>query len=82
MGNAKHFMVGCALSLVGCVGQVDADVDSLAANDVELAESDAALCAGNVSIDARRSLAVTEQPILERFSFERVMNRLVAHLRI
>ena len=82
MGNAKHFMVGCALSLVGCVGQVDADVDSLAANDVELAESDAALCAGNVSIDARRSLAVTEQPILERFSFERVMNRLVAQARI
>jgi hypothetical protein len=83
MGNAKHFMVGCALSLVGCVGQVDSSVDSLAASDAELAESDAALCDSHVaSIDARRSLAVTEQPILERFSFERVMNRLVAQSRI
>lgn len=29
-------------------------------------------------IDARRSLAITEQPILERFALERVMNQLVA----
>ncbi len=29
-------------------------------------------------LDVRRSLAVTDQPILERFSFERVMNELVS----
>jgi hypothetical protein len=31
-----------------------------------------------VDLDVRRSLVVTEQPILERFGFERVLNQLVA----
>jgi hypothetical protein len=32
----------------------------------------------NITVDARRSLAVTEQTILARFSFERVMTQLAA----
>ncbi|MGH8572139.1 MAG: hypothetical protein ACREX8_06135, partial [Gammaproteobacteria bacterium] len=34
--------------------------------------------AAKADVDIRRSLVVTEQPILARFSFERVMNQLVA----
>jgi hypothetical protein len=35
-------------------------------------------CGAARTIDSRRSLAVTEQSILARFAFERVMNQLVA----
>jgi hypothetical protein len=82
MGNAKHMVVGCALSLVGCVADVGSEADVALDSSVELAETDAALCSSTATIDARRSLAVTEERILERFSFERVMNRLVAQARI
>jgi hypothetical protein len=36
------------------------------------------LAVQNITLDARRSLAVTERPVLDRFSFQRVMDQLVA----
>ena len=38
--------------------------------------------AAKSNIDPRRSLVVTEQPILARFSFQRVLDQLVAQSRV
>jgi hypothetical protein len=81
MGSAKIKMVGCALSLSACVGEPEAFED--AAQDEEVAHTEAALrYQPQVSIDPRRSLAITDQPILARFPFERVMNQLVDQAKV
>lgn len=53
-------------SMVGCSAP-----ESSTVSDVQQAVK-------TYELDVRRSLAVTEQPILERFSLERVMNQLVS----
>ncbi len=53
--------------LGGCVDGEEADEIEAAAQPIQL-----------VTIDPRRSLVVTEEVILERFSFARVMDQLVA----
>ena len=58
--------IGLLLGAGGCSGDGDAQVDELA------------LPVQDITLDARRSLAVTEQPILERFSFQRVLEQLAA----
>ena len=80
MGIAKKFLAFCALSLAACVGEVD----SLAQDEVELGQSAEALCRGgrSIDIDPRRSLAVTDEPILAGFTFERVMTQLVKQARV
>jgi hypothetical protein len=51
--------------------------------EVALARTDAALRhQPQQSIDPRRSLAVTDQPILARFSFERVMSQLASQAKV
>ena len=52
---------------MGCSGQVDAGDSETGA----IQES-----VKNITIDPRRSLVVTEQTILSRFSFQRVMTQL------
>ena len=45
---------------------------------LELSSDEQQLAAQDVTIETRRSLVVTEQTILERFTFQRVMDQLVA----
>jgi hypothetical protein len=79
MSIAKYTLVGCALSLAACVGNVED-----AALDEGIAVSEEALCgsAAPIDVDVRRSLVITEQPILQGFGFERVMNQLVRQSRV
>jgi hypothetical protein len=79
MSIAKYTLVGCALSLAACA----ANVEDAALED-GIATSDEALCgsAAPIDLDVRRSLVVTEQPILQGFTFERVMNQLVSQARV
>jgi len=91
MAHSQKLLLGYALSLTACVGQVDAAHSDLAEQSVEL-ELAAQSCGKRddrgqggkppVELDVRRSLVVTEQPILARFSFERVMNQLASQARI
>jgi hypothetical protein len=82
MGNAKYIMVGCALSLAACGGGVEAhEQDAQVTQDMPVSGAPSELSFTS-EIDARKSLAVTEQTILARFSFQRVMNQLVAQARI
>jgi hypothetical protein len=75
---AELLVVSCALSLSACAGQAPTDADLATEADIEHVDA-AALCSQvPKEIDARRSLAVTDRPILARFSFERVMARLAA----
>lgn len=59
---------GCFVLLSGCAGAVDGGE-----NIGEQQES-----VKTISVDIRRSLVVTEQSILARFSFDRVMTQLAA----
>lgn len=78
MRIAKLATLGCTLSLAACTGQVGLSSDELARQESELsaAEADYAHNSG-VELDARRSLVITEQPMLKKFSFKRVMKQLV-----
>ena len=64
----SRYAGACCLlgTLFGCSGEVEPELDS---------HSEAVK---TTVIDSRRSLAVTEQTILARFSFERVMSQLAA----
>lgn len=80
--SAAHLiLLPCALA-AGCVA--DEEPDPVAAEAVGLgipAEIDPPTpetAPPLITIDPRRSLAVTELPILERFTFRRVMEQLVA----
>jgi hypothetical protein len=66
MGEIR-LRVAVLVFVVGCV-------------EVDQAEVEQSVQPEPVSIDARRSLAVTDQAILARFPFERVMNQLVDQL--
>jgi hypothetical protein len=84
MSFAKYTLVGCALSLAACVGNLE-EHELLPAGEEELLEgSAAALCGPSTptDIDVRRSLVVTEQRILQGFGFERVMSQLVRQARV
>jgi hypothetical protein len=81
-------IVGCAVSLGACVGSVGSAEEQLAIEDAQdvLRQDEGLKCKGHrgdvkVEIDSRRSLAITDQPILARFSFERVMKQLVKQSR-
>src|SRR5688572_28729567 len=64
--------------LVGvCVGGVCVACGAEAPEDSTESIGDVEQAAKVYDIDVRRSLVVTEKPILERFSFERVMQQLV-----
>src|SRR5690606_39273084 len=71
MGYAKHVIIGSALFLAGCAGEIDMSESDMRASELELAGADFALCSSRdrrpLEIDERRSLAVTEAPILARF---------------
>jgi hypothetical protein len=67
LSRCRAATAGALLITLGCSG---------AAEDAALGSEQAAV--QNITVDARRSLAVTEQTILARFSFERVMNQLAA----
>lgn len=82
MGLAKNMTLGSALSLSACVGNLPGADAELSTTDVELAPTAAARYGIPLELDVRRSLVVTEQPILERFSFERVMGQLVSQARV
>jgi len=58
---------------VACGAQAPGDSDAVGVDDVGAVQQ----AAVTYDIDIRRSLVVTEKPILERFSFERVMQQLV-----
>jgi hypothetical protein len=60
--------------LGGCGAAEDGGVDA----DVWSTEASAVGPGTPITVDVRRSLAVTDQPILQRFSFERVMTQLAA----
>lgn len=83
MRSSKLKVFGCALSLSACVGDPEGLEATTQEDEATLARAEAALCGKpDVSIDARRSLAITDQPILSRFSLERVMNQLVAQAKV
>lgn len=86
MGFSKHVIIGSAFCLAACAGEIDESDVALREGELEVAGADAALCGVGArrpaEIDVRRSLAVTDAPILERFSFERVMNQLVKQAKI
>ncbi len=70
-------MAGCGYSQTWAMAS--AASIALACSGTEPTTTDTIAQAVNTyDLDVRRSLAVTEQPILARFSFERVMNQLVA----
>ena len=51
--------------------------------EVQLEQQGAALSAAQlVTVDARRSLAITDEPMLAGFSFKRVMDQLVSQARV
>ncbi len=70
----RRALTGCALvaAATGCSAEadVDAGTDSIGQ------------AAQNLTIDERRSLVVTEQAILARFSFERVMTQLASQANV
>ncbi len=85
MGFAKYTIIGAALSLVGCIGDVEsAETALLDDAALEIEGTEAALCGrpSSTEIDPRRSLAITDKPILKAFSFERVMKQLVSQARV
>jgi len=62
------WVLALASPLVGCGAEPGTDA---------IASSGAAAQPAT-SVDARRSLAITEQPIVQRFGLQRVMDRIVA----
>jgi len=69
------------MSLAGCTEMAVATSErhaDLGTGSVALSASASAL----VTIDERRSLVVTEQPILARFSFQRVMSQLASQAAV
>jgi hypothetical protein len=80
--SSELLILGCTLSLFACAGQAPNDADLDTHSDIE--RFDAASLRSRVpkNIDARRSLAVTDQPILERFSFARVMGQLAEQANV
>jgi hypothetical protein len=83
MANAKNILVGCALTLSACGSSVEShQVDAITASDAKVEDTGAALCGNVKELDIRRSLVVTEQPILLRFSFQRVMEQLVSQAHV
>ncbi len=83
MGSRKYMMVMCSLSLTACVGEVAA-VQSEPTEELslEFRHKGTRTYPGSVDVDPRRSLVVTDQPILERFTLERVLNQFVAQSRV
>ncbi len=86
MGSGKQLWFGCALVCSACAVEVPAQEEAavLAVSEQALSERKGTACAGSdaIEIDPRRSLVITEQPILERFSFQRVMSQLVSQARV
>ncbi len=68
--HSKHTLIGAvAVLILGCSAQ--ADVDPAGTDSIQQEVQ-------NITVDTRRSLVVTEQTILARFSFQRVMTQLAA----
>lgn len=68
--QSKHTLIGAVAVLVlGC--SAEADVGSSETDSIRQEVQ-------TITVDTRRSLVVTEQSILARFSFERVMTQLAA----
>ncbi len=86
MGHSPTLLMGYALSLSACMSQAEAVQTDSAQTDSADARVDKELRAQPVGLavelDVRRSLVVTEQPIVARFTFERVMNQLASQARI
>ncbi len=92
MTKLRTLALGCALSITGCVGVVGHEPEQAdrEIHRAELSGADAARTESSyrrpprapLSIDARRSLAITDQPILAHFSFQRVMSQLVSQARV
>jgi hypothetical protein len=65
---------GLVVSACGADPTSTSDSDQLSGANESVGEVSFAV--QNITIDIRRSLVVTEQPILDRFSFERVLSQL------
>ena len=72
---ARGMLIAVSLSLVACAVATLASLSQAAGDGNREGNGGGSAL---LNLDARRSLVVTEQPILERFTFERVLDQLVA----